>query len=79
MLIANNMMENKKPFYRYCLVPLCKNTIRSTPEKVFFPVPKDEKIRKQWCKIMRRDNVSSSSCLHCCEDHFDVSILISFN
>ena len=69
------MEEEKKPFYRYCMVPMCPNTIKSTPDKVFFAVPRDPNIRKQWCKVMRRDNVSPISRQHCCEDHFNVSIL----
>ncbi|XP_072943802.1 uncharacterized protein [Epargyreus clarus] len=66
------MERTKEPYYRYCLVPLCKNTIRSTPDKVFFSVPHDMKIRNQWCKMMRRDKVSPMAHLHCCEDHFNI-------
>lgn len=70
------MEEEKKPFYRYCMVPMCPNNIKSTPDKVFFAVPRDPNIRKQWCEVMRREyNVSSISRLHCCEDHFNVSII----
>ncbi|KAF9810427.1 hypothetical protein SFRURICE_019025 [Spodoptera frugiperda] len=67
------MEEEKKPFYRYCMVPMCPNNIKSTPDKVFFAVPRDPNIRKQWCEVMRREyNVSSISRLHCCEDHFNI-------
>ncbi|XP_023024600.1 uncharacterized protein isoform X2 [Leptinotarsa decemlineata] len=66
------MEKEKKPFYRYCMVPMCPNTIKSTPDKVFFAVPRDPNIRKQWCKVMRRDNVSPISRQHCCEDHFNI-------
>ncbi|KAJ8703990.1 hypothetical protein PYW07_013284 [Mythimna separata] len=67
------MKEEKKPFYRYCMVPMCPNTIKSTPDKVFFAVPRVANIRKQWCKVMRRkDNVSAISRLHVCEDHFNI-------
>ncbi|XP_050513108.1 uncharacterized protein LOC126888777 [Diabrotica virgifera virgifera] len=66
------MEEVKKPSYKYCMVPQCKNTTRSTPNKLFFRIPNDRKLRKQWCKMMRRDTVSPASCLYCCEDHFNV-------
>lgn len=69
------MEETKKPSYKYCMVPKCKNTIRNTPDKWFFRIPTDAKVRKQWCNAMRRDNVSPISCLYCCEDHFNVSML----
>ncbi|XP_035443602.2 uncharacterized protein LOC126912321 [Spodoptera frugiperda] len=55
------------------MVPMCPNNIKSTPDKVFFAVPRDPNIRKQWCEVMRREyNVSSISRLHCCEDHFNI-------
>ncbi|CAG4906830.1 unnamed protein product [Colias eurytheme] len=66
------MQEVKKISYKYCIVPECTNTTRKTPEKVFFRISSDAKIRKQWCKVMRRDNISPKSCLYCCEDHFNV-------
>ncbi|KAJ8708906.1 hypothetical protein PYW07_013510 [Mythimna separata] len=67
------MEEEKKPFYRYCMVPMCRNNIKNTPDKVFFAVQRDPNIRKQWCEAMRRkDNVSPISRLHCCEDHFNI-------
>ncbi|XP_045491566.1 uncharacterized protein LOC123691291 isoform X2 [Colias croceus] len=66
------MEEVKKISYKYCIVPECTNTTRKTPDKVFFRISSDAKIRKQWCKVMRRDNISPKSCLYCCEDHFNV-------
>ncbi|KAK4880728.1 hypothetical protein RN001_008874 [Aquatica leii] len=60
------------PVDKYCIVPRCKNTIKSASDKVFFPVPKDAELRKHWCKVIRRDEVSPTSCLHCCEDHFNI-------
>ncbi|KAF9410765.1 hypothetical protein HW555_010247 [Spodoptera exigua] len=65
------MEEVKKLSYKYCIVPKCTNTTRKTPDKVFFRISSDAKIRKQWCKVMRRDNISPKSCLYCCEDHFN--------
>ncbi|CAH1108287.1 unnamed protein product [Psylliodes chrysocephalus] len=63
--------------YKYCIVPKCTNTVITTPNKVFISVPKGEKIRKQWCNAMKRDNkinkVLSSTCNRfCCEDHFEL-------
>lgn len=75
------MEEAKKPSYKYCIVPKCKNTTRTTPDLdyeealLLFRIPSDAKIRKLWCKMMRRDNLSPISCLYCCEDHFNVSML----
>lgn len=68
------MNQEKKSAYKYCLVPRCKNTTSKAPNKLFFLVPQG-KIRAKWCKIMRRDQVSPTTPLYCCEDHFDVSIL----
>lgn len=68
------MEEVKKPPYRYCMVPQCKNTTVSTPDKVFFRIPREENLRKKWCKMMKRDNISVLSVVFCCEDHFIVSI-----
>lgn len=62
--------------YKYCIVPKCSNTSVSSPTKHFFPVPKDDKLRKKWCTAMKRCDkipLSFKSTLYCCEDHFDVS------
>ena len=65
----------------YCIVPMCKNTTISTPNKMFFNVPRNEEIRRKWCKIMKRDEVknpklSATTPLFCCEDYFIVSNFI---
>ncbi|CAH2095693.1 unnamed protein product [Euphydryas editha] len=63
----------KKISYRYCIVPLCTNTTVSTPEKYFFHVPNDKKLRNKWCKLMRREKVlSTKTSRHCCENHFNI-------
>lgn len=70
------MPKVKPKNYKYCIVPKCTNTTIKTPDKYFFDVPRQEKLRKKWCQIMRRDDkvpLSSKSVQHCCEDHFDVS------
>lgn len=69
-------MQNKKN-YKWCIVPLCKNTSITTPEKCFIQVPKnDEKLRKLWIRQVRREpkEFSKVSTIYVCEDHFDVSI-----
>lgn len=74
--------------YKYCVVPECKNTSLTAPDKVFITLPKDEKARKLWQQSMRRtDFLSSKSRKYCCEDHFNVrfffndlrGICVSFN
>ena len=64
----------KKSVYKYCFVPLCKNTSVSTPDKIFLNVPESKKLRRNWLKAARCDkkDVSDKSHLSCCEDHFDV-------
>lgn len=69
----------KKGNYKYCIVPCCKSTTAKTPDKLFFSVPKDAHARKRWCQVMKRDEIknkklASTSSLHCCEDHFSVSL-----
>lgn len=62
-----------------CVVPKCKNTTTNSPDKLFFIVPKDVKMRKKWIKAMKRlDPFGDKSTVYCCEDHFDVSIVIIF-
>ena len=62
--------------YKWCAVPLCKNTSIATPNKVFVYVAKKKRTRVKWLKLARRDpaDVATNSLLYFCEDHFDVSI-----
>lgn len=41
--------------YKYCLVLCCSNSTASTPEKIFFHVPKDAAKRKAWTTAMNTD------------------------
>lgn len=61
--------------YRWCIVPLCRNTSIATPSKTFINVPTYENMRKLWVKAVRRDpkELSKTSSLLVCEDHFNVS------
>ncbi|KAF5296098.1 hypothetical protein FQA39_LY02732 [Lamprigera yunnana] len=72
-----SIMAEKRQFYKYCLVPMCINTSVTSPNKIFFSVPKDPDMRNQWCAIMKREEknppLSSTTSLHCCEDHFDLA------
>ena len=45
---------NGKTRYKWCFVPKCKNTTIKTPTKLFFPVPKNNELRKQWFQSARR-------------------------
>lgn len=64
------------PSIKYCIVPQCKNTATKTPEKLFFQLPMDPKIRKKWTNVIRRAHpLGQKTIAYCCEDHFDVSIL----
>lgn len=67
------MEQPKKPTYKCCIVPECKNTITNAPDKVFFHVPRGMSIRRKWCKIINRNMISPSTPFYCCEDHFNVS------
>lgn len=64
--------------YKSCFFRNCGNTTICASEKIFIPVPKGE-VRKQWIKIVRGDDTrefSLKSSLYCCEDHFDVRIML---
>ena len=71
-------MEKKS--YKYCIVPMCRNTSVTAPDKHFFFVPKNKKMRQKWCRVMGREErgnlrLSHKTSLSCCEDHFDVSFV----
>lgn len=68
---------NTQKYFKYCLVPCCKNTTIKTPNKIFIRLPFDRNRRTKWLKACRRDirDISpNSNALHVCEDHFNVSI-----
>ncbi|XP_060801538.1 uncharacterized protein LOC106142105 [Amyelois transitella] len=60
--------------YKWCAVPLCKNTSKSTPDKLFVYVPNKKKLRYMWLRLARRDptKVVTKSSIYFCEDHFDM-------
>lgn len=62
--------------YKWCAVPLCIDTSKTTPEKLFVYVPNKKKVRDKWLHLARRDptKVATNSSIYFCEDHFDVSI-----
>lgn len=71
----------KKSIYKYCIVPICKNTTISAPDKIFFNVPRSAEIRRKWCEVIGREDTEGSqlserTTLYCCEDHFNVSTKI---
>lgn len=65
--------------YKYCFVPWCTSTSVSCPDKIFFSVPENDKDRRKWLSLSRRDlkksPLSPTTHLSCCEDHFDVTVL----
>ncbi|KAF4528771.1 hypothetical protein B566_EDAN016959, partial [Ephemera danica] len=64
-------MEKSK-HSKYCIVPMCQNTILRTPEKKFFAVPRNEKQRKLWFLACHRDPMSRIGSRFVCEDHFEL-------
>ncbi|XP_049795312.1 zinc finger and SCAN domain-containing protein 31-like isoform X1 [Schistocerca nitens] len=60
--------------YKWCMVSKCTNTSIKNPEKLFLCVPKNEKMRKIWLQLARRDpnEIAVSTCVYFCEDHFDL-------
>ncbi|KAI5735083.1 hypothetical protein M8J77_013975 [Diaphorina citri] len=57
----------------YATEAVCNSTSKSTPDKVFISVPRDENRRKAWFNAMRRKNVLSSKTFAAvCADHFDL-------
>lgn len=63
-------MSNIKS-YRTRFLPLCINTTKASPGKMFLNVSQDDQRRNQWFQAVHRD---SPKTLYCCQDHFDVSI-----
>ena len=61
---------------------LCQNVQiqpRLRQKSCFFLVPMEVKMRKKWIKAMKRvDPFGDKSKVYCCEDHFDVSIVMIF-
>lgn len=64
---------SEKHQYRWCFVPLCKNTAKNSPDKVFLYVPQDTKRRQLWFQLARRPDNPTKSNYFCCQDHFNVS------
>lgn len=69
--------------YCYCIVPKCKNTSVTAPDKQFIIVPRNAVLRKKWCEAMKRCDkqnalLTCNTRRYCCEDHFDVSTTIQF-
>ncbi|XP_076664262.1 uncharacterized protein LOC143366794 [Andrena cerasifolii] len=63
---------SKKTTYKWCFVPECKSTTIKTPDKVFFFMPQDVKLRKMWFTSARRADEPGKSNYYCCQDHFDL-------
>lgn len=67
-------------YNKWCFVPGCKNNSKKTPMKKFLCVPRHREKRKKWFEAVGREirGTSLNSSLYCCEDHFNVSILVLY-
>ncbi|KAI8427075.1 hypothetical protein MSG28_014714 [Choristoneura fumiferana] len=75
LLVFHEKLEMNNSYYKYCIVPECKNTTLKTPDKLFIYVPNNKKVRKQWLTLAGRsdaDDLSTVSRMYFCEDHFDL-------
>ena len=62
---------------QHCFVPHCTASSFTTPNKRFLTVPRKMEVRRLWFKAARRHSQEvSRSSLYCCQDHFNVSILL---
>lgn len=61
----------------YCFVPGCLSKVASTPNKLFFCVPKTDN-RNQRFKAVNRNLLTSKTQFWCCEDHFEVRITVLY-
>ena len=72
----------EKSLYKRCFVPQCPNTQKKYPNKIFICVPRDIKMRKAWFRAAHRSDADASnlkSNIHCCEDHFNVIIILFYS
>ncbi|XP_045477109.1 uncharacterized protein LOC123682509 isoform X2 [Harmonia axyridis] len=60
--------------YKWCMVPMCKNTSITTPNKLFLYVPNKKIMRDKWLELAGRNpaEIVSNSPVYFCEDHFDL-------
>ena len=63
-------------YIKICFVPLCPNTSKSTPEKMFITIPVNPARRKLWLDAVGKSAVGRNpkSPMFCCQDHFNVSM-----
>lgn len=63
-----------------CLVRSCGNSTIQTPEKRFVSLPSNIQMRFKWLQLAGRnpEEYSNKSVLFICEDHFNVSKLMSY-
>lgn len=58
---------------RKCFVPTCSNNSQNSPNKIFVRIRED--LRKKWCHEAGAEYYNVYT-MYCCEDHFNVSIII---
>lgn len=55
----------------WCAAVYCNNKKAKNPDKTFFGIPSDEKVKKQWLNAINRTDLPRHVSL--CSDHFDES------
>lgn len=76
LLFHCNFSNECEMEYRNCFVPSCNNDTVNSPDKLFVHIRHD--LREQWCKAVDTE-YSSLYTIYCCEDHFNVSVLLFLN
>ena len=60
------------PSHYNCCVPLCTNHKRKNPNLSFYRIPKDERVRKEYSRLIRNETLKlQSSHTRICSAHFD--------
>ena len=60
------------PSHCNCCVPLCRNHKRKNPNLSFYRIPKDVRVRKEYCRLIRNETLKlQSSHTRICSAHFD--------
>ena len=60
------------PSHYNCCVPLCTNHKRKNPNLSFYRIPKDERVRKEYSRLIRNETLKlRSSHTRICSAHFD--------
>ncbi|CAL1288178.1 unnamed protein product [Larinioides sclopetarius] len=55
----------------YCCAFNCKENYVKGGPYTFHSFPKDETRRKEWCRLLRRENFTPTNASKICSKHFD--------